>query len=141
MNFAFKRRLQSLRWLPQRPSWKSLLGSRGERAAAKYLKRGGYTVLARNYRCTFGEIDLICRGGGFLVFVEVKARAGDAAADVAEAVRSVQWQRIERAARYFLLRHPVTDCTYRFDLVTLVWPPRGAPAIEHFEDVHRVSRC
>ncbi len=139
MNFAFKRRLRNLSWLPRRPSWNFLLGSRGERATAKYLKRCGYRVLQRNFRCTAGEIDLICRQGAFLVFVEVKTRAGDGAADIAEAVRGVQWRRIERAARYFLLRHPVANCTYRFDLVTLLWPDQGPPVIEHFEDAHRVS--
>lgn len=141
MNSAFRRRLRSLRWLPRRPSWNFLLGSRGERATAKYLKRRGYRVLLRNYRCQAGEIDLICRHDDFLVFVEVKTRAADDAADIAEAVSEVQWRRIEKAARYFLLQHPVANCTYRFDLVTLVWPDRGPPVIEHFEDAYRVARA
>jgi putative endonuclease len=114
-----------------------LLGRRGERAAARYLSRQHYHILIRNYRCVAGEIDLICSEGDTIVFVEVKARTSDEAQDPQEAPRKSQWRRIESAARYFLMQRGAEDRPCRFDLVTVVWPPRGSPQIEHFEDAYQ----
>lgn len=137
MSFALiKRGLRSLSWRPRRSSPHLLLGSRGERAAARYLKRHGYRILARNFRCAVGEIDLICAPRGFIVFVEVKTRTSATDGDLLEACRTMQWRRIERAAEVFLSRLPERNQPCRFDLVTVVWPARGAPVLEHFEDVH-----
>lgn len=52
------------------------LGKSGEEAVAEYLKKNGYKILSKNYRCKLGEIDLIARDGKNLVFIEVKTRSG-----------------------------------------------------------------
>lgn len=116
------------------------MGERGERLARRYLSRRKYRVLAKNYRCPAGEIDLICCQGQAIVFVEVKTRTSDQAQDPQEAIRPSQWRRIENAAYYFLMRHDLADRACRFDVVTVVWPDRGAPQIEHFEDAHQARR-
>lgn len=141
MNFAFIReRLRKLGWPVPRRDPRLVLGLRGERAAARYLRRRHYRVLVHNYQCVAGEIDLICSDGDTIVFVEVKTRSSDMAEDPLEATRKTQWKRIESAARYFLLQRSVQDRPCRFDLVTVVWPPRGAPDIEHFVDAFQSRR-
>ena len=142
MSFALiKNRLRNLSWLPRRSSRSLLLGHRGERAAAKSLRRHGHRIIARNYRCVAGEIDLICSHRDFIVFVEVKTRTSTEAEDFHQGVRAVQWERIERAARWFLSRQTTADRPCRFDLVTVVWPSRGSPVVEHLEDAFQPRRA
>ena len=117
------------------------MGLRGERVAARFLRRHRYRVLVRNYRCAAGEIDLICTQGDTLVFVEVKTRTSDVAADPQEAFRPPQWRRIERAARHFLMQGSAQHRPCRFDLVTVFWPPDGSPHIEHFQDAFQPRRA
>jgi putative endonuclease len=113
------------------------LGALGERAAAKYLRERGYRVLIRNYRCPAGEIDLICREGATLVFVEVKTRTQFARESPAEAAPATQWKRIDRAAKYFLRQRNVRSCPCRLDLITVEWASlHSVPRIEHFVDAY-----
>lgn len=93
-------------------------GRRGERIAAWWLQLKGYRVLARDFRCPVGEIDLVARRGGVLAFVEVKHR--DSLADAGVAVAPRQQRRIRRAAEHFLQRHPaLAALQLRFDAVLL----------------------
>ncbi|MGB6837955.1 MAG: YraN family protein, partial [Dehalococcoidia bacterium] len=66
------------------------LGDFGERVAAAHLEAKGYRILARNYRCREGEIDLVAQQGDVLVFVEVRARRGEGAGTAAESVTQVK---------------------------------------------------
>jgi putative endonuclease len=116
-----------------------LLGDRGERAAARHLRRQGLRVLVRGYRTPQGEIDLIARDGDTLVFVEVKARRRGVPA---EAVTLEKQRRITLAALHFLGRHGLLEQVCRFDVVAIIWPDdRSTPVIEHarnaFEAVGR----
>ena len=115
------------------------LGDRGERAAARLLRKGGLRVLIRGYRTDQGEIDLIARDGDTLVFVEVKARTRG---EPAEAVTPEKQRRLTLAALHFLKRHDLLDQPCRFDVVAIVWPEGREPAsIDHirhaFEAVGR----
>ncbi len=111
------------------------MGARGERAAARHLRRRGYRILVRNYRCLTGEIDLIAADGETIVFVEVKTRSeGEDESEPSAGVVHAQRDRIGRAARHFLDRNEVWERPCRFDIVTVIWPGRGHPRIEHFED-------
>ncbi len=113
-----------------RTFWNRLLGDRGERAAARFLRRRGLRVLARGYRTKLGEIDLIARDGDTLVFVEVKARRQGVPA---EAVTPEKQRRITLAALHFLRKYDLLEVRSRFDVVAIVWPDqRGKPEIEHF---------
>jgi putative endonuclease len=116
-----------------------LLGNRGERAAARYLRRRGMRIIARGYRTPRGEIDLVARDGATLVFVEVKSRRQGTPA---EAVTPEKQRRLTVAALHFLKRHNLLDKPCRFDVVAIVWPDdRLSPTIEHipnaFEAVGR----
>lgn len=79
-------------------------GRQAETLAWLYLLLKGYRLLARRYRCPAGEIDLICRRGRVIVFIEVKARAR--IDDAAAAITPHQLGRIRRAGDYFLAAHP-----------------------------------
>ena len=139
MNFAFSKNPPLNRnWRPPRSSWRRFLGSRGERAAARHLKRRRFRILARNYRCPAGEIDLIASQGDTIVFVEVKTRSGEEDECPADLSARIQWPQIARAARYFLMQRSSHDRPCRFDLVTVTWPSRGKPTIEHFEDAYQL---
>jgi putative endonuclease len=109
-----------------------LLGDRGERAAARYLKRQGMRVLLRGYRTRLGEIDLIVRDGETLVFVEVKSRRQGSPA---EAVTTEKERRLTNAALRFLRKYDLLEQRSRFDIVAVVWPhDQKAPTIEHFRN-------
>jgi putative endonuclease len=110
-----------------------LLGTQGEREAARYLRRQGLRILGRGYRTTSGEIDLIAREGDTLVFVEVKARRQGSPA---EAVNFEKQRRLTRTALQFLKRYDLLEVRSRFDVVAIVWPDeaRGRPQIEHIRD-------
>ena len=100
------------------------LGQFGEEQAARYLRRRFYTILERNYRCRFGEIDLIARRGGILAFVEVKLRRDDAHGEAREFVTARKQQRILAAAELWLSQHE-TPLQPRFDVIE-VYAPAGA---------------
>jgi putative endonuclease len=141
VNFeSIRKRLGSLRWPARRLDQRLRLGRRGERAAARHLKAKRHRILARNYRCPAGEIDLICAHRDTIVFVEVKTRADDTAEDPQEALHPTQRRRIENAARSFLAQTSTQNRPCRFDVVTVIWPPRGSPCIEHFEDAFQPAR-
>jgi putative endonuclease len=112
--------------------WNRLLGERGERCAARYLRRHGLRVLQRGYRTKLGEIDLIARESDTLVFVEVKSRRRGVPA---EAVTVEKQRRLTLAALHFLRRHRLLDERSRFDVVAIVWPDdRRPPEIEHIRN-------
>ena len=92
----------------KRNGWKNLhkntrsTGSCYERKAADYLKQQGLFILRYNYRCRFGEIDLIARDGEYLVFVEVKYRKDNSSGYSLAAVNPAKQKTICKVARYFL---------------------------------------
>ena len=108
------------------------LGESGERTAARSLKRAGYRIIHRNYRCRAGEIDLIAADGDTVVFVEVKTRRSDEAADPEVNITYAKRRQIIRAAKYFLMEKSAQDRPCRFDVVAVVQPDDGKPAVEHF---------
>ena len=77
-------------------------GRLGEELAALMLEEQAYEILFRNYRCRFGEIDIIARKKGILVFIEVKTRCGNGFGEPAEAVTRSKQQKIRQTALYFM---------------------------------------
>ena len=114
----------------------NLLGPGGEAQAADYLRRKGYTLVAANYRCRFGEIDLIVRNRRYLVFVEVKLRKSAGFAQAREFVDFRKQQRIRATASMYLSRYP-TSLQPRFDVIE-IYAPQGMETkkltINHLED-------
>ena len=116
-------------------------GVRGEQLAAEYLLGRGYRLVERNYRGGGGEIDLIARSRGLLVFVEVKASAS--ASDYAPETRvgAHKQSRVARAARHYIRRRGMPRrCEARFDVIAVVIRDDGEGAdITHIEDAFQSS--
>jgi len=124
----------AIRLLLHRVRLQPSLGARGETAAADYLKRQGYRILARQQRLRSGEIDLVALDGQTVVFVEVKTRRSRQKGGPGEAVERSKQRRLTRAATAYLKRHGLLDCPARFDVVAVTWPTGDdRPHIEHFQ--------
>jgi putative endonuclease len=116
------------------------LGQRGEDAACRYLKRRGYKVVARGDRGGIGELDIVAVDGRTVVFVEVKTRRSHETGHPAEAVDQHKQQRLTRAALSFLKRHDLLECSSRFDVIAVTWPPsQKQPDIEHLENAFEAT--
>lgn len=97
-------------------------GSRAEDLAARFLERQGLTLLARNFRCRGGELDLVCRDGATLVFVEVRLRRNAAFGGAGASITASKQRRVVLAARNYLATHGAAspaDRACRFDCVLL----------------------
>jgi putative endonuclease len=96
------------------------LGASGERLAAAWYETNGYEVVARNWRCRQGELDLVLRKGRQLVFCEVKTRTSDAFGIPAEAVTRTKQRRIRVLASRFLDEMPFRAAGIRFDVASVM---------------------
>lgn len=99
-------------------------GSAAERAAADFLRKRGYHVLERNFRCRGGEIDLIALDGGTLVFVEVKARRTLSRGTPVEAVTAIKQARVRKAAQSYLAFCGRVFQRIRFDVIAVMHTPK-----------------
>jgi putative endonuclease len=98
-------------------------GRAAEDAALRFLESMGCALVQRNYRCRLGEIDLVMRDGGSLVFVEVRARNSDAFGGAAASIGFSKQRRLAAAARHFLMTHPrEARLPARFDVVAISGP-------------------
>ena len=95
------------------------LGQSGEDIAAEFLSKNGYAILTRNYRCRYGEIDVIAKLRDVLVFIEVKTRTGDAYGSPAAAVTHRKQRQISKTAQYYLAERNLFDAPARFDVVCI----------------------
>ena len=98
-------------------------GGDAEARAAVFLAAKGLKIIERNYRCKFGEIDLIARNGATVVFVEVRARTSQAYGGAAESITPAKRRRLLAAARHYLARQR-THCACRFDVVLMSGSPQ-----------------
>ena len=136
----FRRLVASIGQWVRRVGAEKPLGARGEAAAARYLKRRGYKIVARGDRLKPGEIDLVAVDRQTVVFVEVKTRESSAAGHPAEAVDAAKQRRLTRAALAYLKRHGLLECPARFDVVAVTWPAgQRRPTIEHIKDAFEAS--
>ncbi len=117
------------------------LGLRGENAAAKFLRRQGYVIVAQQqHDHRLGEIDIIAAKDRTVVFVEVKTRTSQSAGNPAEAVDQHKRERMQRVALKFLKRKDLLSIRARFDIIAVTWPDlQKPPQIEHFENAFEPS--
>ncbi|MFO7151692.1 MAG: YraN family protein [Bacillota bacterium] len=109
------------------------LGKLGEKYAVDYLKSNNYEIIEINYRCRYGEIDIIAKERNTLVFVEVKTRSSDAFGRGLEAVDLNKRRKIKQVALYFLNNYhrPVGDI--RFDVIDINIAPGSTPKLLHLK--------
>ena len=117
----------------RKPWWRRWFGDRSERAAARFLKRQGYRILARNYACPLGELDLVALEGRCLVFVEVRSTGTEDLSAPASSVDREKQRRLTQLALHFMQRHQLLNQSARFDVLALSWPAdRREPTIVHY---------
>lgn len=97
-----------------------VFGQKGEILAAKYLKKHGYKIIERNYKCKIGEVDIIAKHNGVLVFVEVKSRNSMQFGRPAEAVDEYKQRKLAQLATYYINLHKLYDVYARFDIIEVL---------------------
>ncbi len=110
---------------------RQMLGQKGEKKAARYLKQKGYKVVTANYRCQYGEIDLIAKHADILIFIEVKTRTSNDFGGPAAAVDRRKQQQISKVAHHYLVTHHNDDVDARFDVISILSPNGQKTEIEH----------
>jgi putative endonuclease len=111
------------------------IGIFGENVAAEHLKELGMVILARNWTCKFGEIDIVARDGSTLVICEVKTRGSSDYGGPFEAVTGHKAMRLRRLAMHWLEVHDVEPPSVRIDVVSVALRPRGGPVVERIAGV------
>ncbi len=96
----------------------TLTGREGEAKAADYLRRKKYEVIGANYRCRFGELDLIAKKRELVIFVEVKLRKNDRFGAAADAVTFSKQDKLRKTAAFWLAAHDC-DAPTRFDVIEI----------------------
>ena len=99
-------------------------GRLGEKLAARYLRKKGYRILAKNYRTRYGEIDIVARDGGVLCFVEVKTRTSLEFGHGDEFIDRHKMRQIAGVAEAFASKHGLDDMSQRFDCVFVMLKKR-----------------
>ena len=113
---------------------KFVLGQKGEELAWKFLERKGYALLERNVRSKVGELDLVCRDRGWIVFVEVKTRVSNEFGRPEESVTPWKLTKLSRAGQRYLLTVDKGNASWRIDVIA-VDLTKQPPSFEHFQNV------
>ena len=114
---------------------RKLLGRWGEKYCHEFLKKQGMKTLTRNFSCKTGEIDLVMVDiDRTIVFVEVRTKSDETFNSVESSITAPKKARLFRTARFFLTTHNIDDRPLRFDIVTIVLPPKGTPQIRHYKN-------
>ncbi|MCE5187329.1 MAG: YraN family protein [Planctomycetaceae bacterium] len=114
------------------------LGRWGQRQAERYLKRRGLVLIARNFSCAGGELDLVMADReGTMVFVEVKSRQSESFVPALAAVNQQKREHILRTAKRFLSQFRISEKPLRFDVVTVLLEQAGPAVIKHYPNAFR----
>ena len=108
-----------------------IVGKLGERIALGFLKRSGYRILETNFRTPFGELDVVARRGGHIVFVEVKTRASSSLGPPCLSVTRSKQRHIIRSALVYLKRRNLVDSNWRIDVVSVT--------MDHDHEVEKIE--
>jgi len=114
---------------------KDEVGRDGEEMAARHVEQAGWQVLARNWRCRHGELDMIAMDGEELVAVEVKTRRTTTFGTPAEAVTRQKVWRLRKLVAAWLCTQEQRFESVRIDVVAVTLPPAGAAQIEHLRGI------
>jgi len=113
-------------------------GAKAEDLALRHLEAQGLTLVTRNFRCRMGELDLIMRDDGYLVFVEVRSRRYSHYGTPAESVTPAKQQKLLLAAAFYLQRQTL-DLPCRFDVVAILRPASVEPQVEWIRDAFQLN--
>ena len=111
------------------------LGHEGEKMAASYLEKKGYTILKMNYRCRIGEIDIIARKQGVYVFIEVKTRKSLHFGLPVEAIDYNKKHHLFKTAQHYIQYHKLYSSDFRFDAIEVYIQMTGKVRINHIMNI------
>lgn len=106
------------------------IGSYYETYAKDYLLKKGYELIQMNFRCRFGEIDMIAKDGEYTVFIEIKYRSNQKCGLPRESVTYYKRQKILGVAKYYLMKNRLSDTPCRFDVIEIFK-----------EDIHHIQNA
>lgn len=115
-------------------STKKSLGEYGEKLAAQYLEQQSYVIADRNWRCRYGEVDIVARLEHVWAFIEVKTRRSANTESAFTGITSQKQQKFIKTVQMYLSEHDLQDITWRIDAIAIAIPRSGTPVIEHVED-------
>ncbi len=110
------------------------LGADGEEAAVQFLRKRGLRILSQNFRCRLGEIDIIALDKKTVCFVEVKTRRTLDFGLGMEAVIAAKQQKIMKTALLYLKMHNLSECDFRFDVISILLCDSSPPRVEYLEN-------
>jgi putative endonuclease len=110
---------------------KKRAGAHGEELACRFLESHGYEIVARNFGCRAGEIDIVARKDGRTVFIEVKERRKTGHGSAMEAVPREKRYRVIRAAKLYAMTRGLSESALRFDVIAVDWSSERRPRVRH----------
>ncbi len=110
------------------------LGADGEQVAVGFLRKRGLRILEQNFRCRLGEIDIIAMDKKTVCFVEVKTRRTLGFGSGMEAVSRAKQQKIMKTALLYLKMHNLSECDFRFDVISILLSDPSPPHVEYLEN-------
>jgi putative endonuclease len=115
------------------------LGREGESTAEKYLVQQGYEIIEKNFHSQQGEVDLIARENGYLVFIEVKSYSFRSLGSPLASVTKSKRQNIIHAAKTYLFKRNLQNQYCRFDVLTIYRRPDGSTAMELYKNAFKIN--
>jgi putative endonuclease len=112
-----------------------LIGLNGEEAAARFLKKNGYKILDRRWKCRWGELDLIVKQGNEVIFVEVKTRQSDDFGGAVAAIDRNKARCLRTAAYNYLQKYNLMTVSFRIDLIAITIQGNKRATLEHFKNI------
>lgn len=109
-------------------------GRYGEQLVVTYLENSGYQIITTNWRCSFGEIDIVARKDKMLIFVEVRSRHAENTEASFESVNKRKQTKLAALANEYIDMHKLDDVLWRIDVIGVAVPRSGKAIIEHVED-------
>ena len=117
------------------------LGERGEALAWNFLRKQGYSILEKNYRTRFGEVDVVAQKQGVLIFLEVKTRRDSRFGLPSEAVDWKKRRKLGQVAEAYLIAKGLENRPARFDILSVIWDGTGEPDFSLLEDAFTLEEA
>ncbi len=113
---------------------KKILGKYGEKHAGTYLMENGYKIIAKNYRCRYGEIDIIALKDNVFCFIEVKTRQNKEFGEPEESIDLQKLKKICLAAQHYISCKNLQECNFRFDAISVI-VSNSKPLLKHIKNI------
>jgi putative endonuclease len=111
------------------------IGKQGEIWAKEYLQQHQYVIVEKNFRCKFGEIDLIAKDRHMIVFVEVRTKTSTAYGPAYNSVTSSKQKQVKRVALFYISKHNLVTTQFRFDVIGIILDPQtGQHHVDHIQN-------